>query len=319
MTAHANQCRLQRVNRGFTLVELLVVITIITILASTAVFTMFGVREDVREKSTQSTVSQIGEIIATQFEEYRVRPLPIQIPAGASPQLAAGLRLLAVRQMMRMELPDRITDVVDGPAPIVVGSVSQIMPSPSLWRAYRRRAEAALGVNWATTWTAGYQGAECLYMILATIRDGDRTGLDGIAESQIGDVDGDKMPEILDAWGKPIEFLRWAPGFRSDIQTGNASVAPDFFDPLHVDYRWGDNIPANEPFMLYPLIFSAGRDGQYDIVTERVPITLRYMLTAPPNDPYYELSANTFMGALTDTNNDGPGYADNITNHSLNR
>ena len=221
MTAHSIQRRLQRENRAFTLVELLVVIAIITVLASTAVFTMFGVREDVREKSTQATVSQIGEIIATQFEEYRVRPLPIQIPAAASPEFAAGLRLLAVRQLMRMELPDRVSDVVDGPAPIVVGSGPPIlMPNPSLWLAYRRRAEATLGVNWPNTWTVEHQGAECLYMILAAIRDGDRTGLDGISESQIGDFDKDKMPEILDAWGKPIEFLRWAPGFRSDIQSG---------------------------------------------------------------------------------------------------
>ncbi len=50
MIAHSSQRRLQRENRAFTLVELLVVIAIITVLASTAVFAMFGVREDVREK-----------------------------------------------------------------------------------------------------------------------------------------------------------------------------------------------------------------------------------------------------------------------------
>ncbi|MHB8973620.1 MAG: type II secretion system protein [Pirellulaceae bacterium] len=321
MIAHSTQRRLPRENLAFTLVELLVVITIISMLASVAVFTMFGVREDVREKSTQATVSQIGEIIATQFEEYRVRPLPIQIPAGASPELAAKLRLYAVRQLMRMELPDRVTDVVDLPVMISVDSVSIMMPNSSLWLAYRRRAEAALGVNWANTWTVRYQGAECLYMILAAIRDGDRTGLDGISESRIGDVDEDKMPEILDAWGKPIEFLRWAPGFLSEIQSRRATDAPDFFDPLHVDNRWSNSDPLKHPFALYPLIFSAGRDSQYDIVSDRVPNALQYVITPPygPNDPYYELSAGTFMGAPTDANSDGLGNGDNITNHLLNR
>jgi hypothetical protein len=195
-------------------------------------------------------------------------------------------------------------------------------------------------------------------MILAAIRDGDRTGLDGITESRIGDIDGDKMPEILDAWGKPIEFLRWAPGFRaypgpdeqwgekdkddnnngfvddsseagwpgsddvpspSNLQTGNAFDAPDFFDPLRVDYRWLDADPRNDPFVLYPLIFSPGRDSQYDIVTDRLQNTLHYVTTLPyPNDPYFELSPNTFLGTPTDAKSDGLGHGDNITNHLLN-
>ena len=49
MIAQTIERRLQRDRQAFTLVELLVVITIITILASTALFAMYGVREDVRE------------------------------------------------------------------------------------------------------------------------------------------------------------------------------------------------------------------------------------------------------------------------------
>ena len=58
-------------------------------------------------------------------------------------------------------------------------------------------------------------------MILASIRDGDITGLDFFTEGEIGDVDNDGMPEILDPWGVPIYFLRWAPGFRGDLQPGD--------------------------------------------------------------------------------------------------
>ena len=47
------------------------------------------------------------------------------------------------------------------------------------------------------------------------------------------DTDGDGMKEILDAWGNPIEFLRWAPGLRSLIQDGDPAHA-DPFDPRGV-------------------------------------------------------------------------------------
>jgi prepilin-type N-terminal cleavage/methylation domain-containing protein len=335
MIAQTIERRPERDRQAFTLVELLVVIAIIAILASTALFAMYGVREDVREKSTRATVAQISELIFGRVEEYRVRPLPIRIPARTSPLLAAELRLLAVRQLMRMEVPDRVTDVVDGPAPIDVIDTTVVppvsihidMPSPSLWLAYRRRAEATLGSSWPALWTTQYQGAECLYMILAAIRDNDRTGLDGISESLIGDVDGDRMPEILDAWGQPIEFLRWAPGFASTLQTRNAVDAPDLFDPLHVDYRWHDAIAGNEPFVLYPLIFSPGRDHQYDIATGfimNIPGVyngdLRYSLTTPyPNDPYYTLGGTmSYLGEPFDRDGDGFNNTDNITNHLLN-
>jgi hypothetical protein len=47
---------------------------------------------------------------------------------------------------------------------------------------------------------------------------------------------------------------------------------PDPFDPLRVDPRWTNNNDANantqldDPFALYPLIYSAGRDREYGVV-----------------------------------------------------
>ena len=51
--------------------------------------------------------------------------------------------------------------------------------------------------------TFGEAVAEC---------DGD--GVDGTRPQPLrGDTDEDGMKEILDAWGEPIVFLRWAPGY----------------------------------------------------------------------------------------------------------
>jgi hypothetical protein len=77
-----------------------------------------------------------------------------------------------------------------------------------------------------------YQGAECLYMIVMGAIGEEGDSRDVFRPADIGDVDGDGYPEFLDAWGVPIRFLRWAPGFNSelrDIVTGtvsNSSAGP---------------------------------------------------------------------------------------------
>jgi hypothetical protein len=312
-----------------------------------------------------------------QYESYRTRAVPVRIPPRTDPNEAAWVRMMALRQLMRMEMPDRVTDVIDGVAPLVSPSGAvYTMPVPSLWRAYRRRAQNTVGAGWATDWSTAHQGAECLYMLLAMHREGDATGLDSFQESQFDDTDNDGMPEILDAWGRPIEFLRWAPGCRaypgpdgqwgaatvdddgngivddsaeaawtgtddvpspSDLQTGNAYTHANPFDPLKQDYRLSslDTSPFNDPFALFPLIFSAGRDRQYDIVTDVIGGSpFRYITTtetlsgtAYPNDPYFILDAGNLadpnddiqMGKPVDASSppDGLNHADNLTNHSI--
>jgi len=110
-------------------------------------------------------------------------------------------------------------------------------------------------------------------MILANIREGDTTGLEFFDESELGDTDNDGMPELLDAWGRPIYFLRWAPGYTSVLQPADITQRqPDPFDPLRVDPRFENNNESNadtkldDPFALYPVIYSGGRDRSYGLV-----------------------------------------------------
>ena len=97
-------------------------------------------------------------------------------------------------------------------------------------------------------------------------------------EPRIADahLDGDGAPEFLDAWGRPISFFRWAPGFTSQIQ-GNANLLsfppPTAPDPLR---NWDQAAAADhDPFDLFrvdfkafrlqPVIYSAGRDEELGI------------------------------------------------------
>ena len=372
--------------RSFTLTELMIVTAIITVLASSTLFALFGVVEQAKEKRTQAQVLKIHALVMQRWETYRSRKVPILIPPGADIGVRAAIRLHAIRDLMRMELPDRITDLEITPAPFpnpdptrgVFSSL--VVRPPSLWQNYRRRAGFDRNLpavnNWPVQtgrpakfrWSVSHQQAECLYLILAAIQDGDTTALDYFKESEIADTDGDGMPEIVDAWGRPIQFLRWAPGFattagpdnevangpnpgwgvantdddqdgvidnisemgwagsddRSELQDRNSELSPDNFDPLRRDPRWENSGPFLSPFMLYPLVFSAGPDGIYDIATEDNRGTvLSYPFTTHPfnsnrvypNDPYV-LVGQVQIGKPFDVAEDGEvNSQDNITNH----
>jgi hypothetical protein len=62
------------------------------------------------------------------------------------------------------------------------------------------------------------QGAEMLYMIVMAALAGDEDSRDVFKPDNIRDTDNDGMPEFIDGWGRPIKFLRWAPGMISDLQ-----------------------------------------------------------------------------------------------------
>jgi prepilin-type N-terminal cleavage/methylation domain-containing protein len=272
-----------RRRRAFTLVELLVVIMILGILTSIVSLALLDAMQEARISRTRAQIKKIDELLTIKWESYRTRPVPVKT-GGMAPESAAARRLLAVRELMRLELPDRITDVSDDP--VILNGV------PATTLAYRRRVAQAGGF---ATWTPEHQQAECLYLILASMQDGTRSGLDFFRDNEIGDVDGDGMPEILDAWGNPIRFLRWAPGYESPLQPNTpsmlngyaygAELRADPFDPLKLDPRWknnnsddrhypyssipgGVNFTLDDPFQLFPLVFSAGPDGLYHVVID---------------------------------------------------
>jgi hypothetical protein len=205
-------------------------------------------------------------------------------------------------------------------------------------------------------------------MVLSKIYIADSNGLQFFNENEIGDVDNDGMPEILDPWGNPVEFLRWAPGFTSPapnsqpggfsaLQGNNPLEEWDAFDPMHMDGdpnnpralarnenrdlfddSIGNEDILNSNFALFPLIFSAGADGDYNVAAEVDGAPVRYSgnggsivfdgaelssqwsipVSGYANDPYATFSANSEMirmGQVAD--NKSRGHIDNISNHIL--
>ncbi len=328
---------------GFTLVEVLVAITIIAMLAGAALGALISARQAAREAKTKTTVVKLHRILLGKYESYRTRRVPIDV-TGLDPRQAAAIRLNALRELMRRELPERPNDILvpnseTAPLPVTAtvtyanGSTSTVtvpMQRPSLSRSYWRRYTR----NPPNPANTDYASAEYLYMIVATSRDDE---LSQFSDSEIGDVDGDGWREFIDAWGNPIAFLRWAPGLvgsplQATVMEEMTSTSPSTFQLNTVaaaDAADSDHDPFDtrrvhpEAWRLLPLVYSAGPDGIYDINRE-----VDYVFGG---DPFFYLAgSNTVFnnsGSPVDSSNtsataSGPAngtldHYDNILSHDL--
>lgn len=378
---------------GFTLVELLVSLAILSVLASAVLFAMSGVMEQAKAERTRAQIAKIHALLMDKWEEYEVRRVEIDRQAldSFAPQGTPRdprqlrdkrdqqrrywelyLRLQAVRELARRELPERKSDVVAAtyenlPAAEIqpgervfffqAGAGIQL-PANVLWQAYRRIAFRRAGSFRDANWSHTHESSECLYLILSRMQDGDRSAIEFFSSDEIGDLDNDGMPEVLDGWGRPLRFLRWAPGFSevlqdngdgtsvvlvpspSALQTRNAETAPEANDPLQVDPRWDDTVVPNNidrPFALFPLVYSAGPDEQFDIFTradqnfefDYINTSLGYRTRNKVRIPPVEMLPDPYtwfegpdggmyqFGSYYDGDGDGDGSADNIHNHSF--
>ena len=330
---------------GFTLVELLVTISIIGLLASFVLFAMAGAQESAKRDRTRAQIARIDALLSEKWESYatrRVTPFVRRYqphtdgPMGNNGQeirrgdprfrtASTVARVDGIRELMRMELPARKSDLL---LPAVV-----LRESPFLTRAYLSKAAKMLAKQKGSPlngpseidsrWSTTHQGAECLYLILSQMIDEESSALRYFYDTEIGDVDADGMPEILDAWGSPIAFLRWAPGFGWN-DTSNPPIAylagaiqdresKDAFDPAGVYAVQGT-------FAMYPLVFSAGPDRLYEI---NISPNRNFSSSIPPNNPYvglgnYAVSDDLPAGAWVDTNQNGQNDSiDNLHKHLL--
>jgi prepilin-type N-terminal cleavage/methylation domain-containing protein len=209
--------------RGFTLVELLITVSIIAMLAGMILFALYRAQETAREQKTRALIARLDAIVKSKWESYKTRRVPITVPPNTPPLVAARMRLDGLRDLMRMEMPERYTDVVEvtdlGNNTVIatntkVGPVA-IPAEPAVWRTYYRRIDNAIAAGQTPNWD--HQSAEMLYLIVTASAGEDGDTADVFKPDNVGDIDGDGMPEFIDGWGRPIRFLRWAPGFVSDL------------------------------------------------------------------------------------------------------
>ena len=198
------------VRTGFTLVELLLVISIIAVLALLAVAVIRSAEDDARASRTQTIVTKINQVIQRRMEAYETRTLPFRLDTNLDFAARNQVRNQVLAEWIRGEMPTTKADL---------GAFGSSLPSlqqPSMVRRLSRQLGPA-----NADWTAENEGAECLYAILKNSWDGDNRGTHFLTPTEIGDTDGDQRLEVLDGWGEPLRFTI-AP---------NANIPVDPIDP----------------------------------------------------------------------------------------
>jgi hypothetical protein len=358
----------------------MVVMAIMAILAAAMAIAVSGAQESAQIAKTRSLIARLNALVMQKYESYATRRLPVTIPSevidpsGSLVQMPSAVsrkvRCDVLRQMMRMEMPDRWRDIIDDAVPIKMEDVTsptrpaytdpttnsqtiQMQRSASS-QAYLASHNSVQNTPAFIKLGANYQGAKCLYL-LVTMGLEEPSVLENFSEGDIADFDHSGCKVFIDAWGNPINFLRWAPGLVSPLQPPTPTSAatkdqrmPDQTDPTGVygtprfDSSAVNGIPRTEPpapavtnwdtFALYPLVYSAGPDGHYDIVPDMTNASgsvLQYSRTSPPNNPFAsidQLTTNKFpdgpIGApaifpKTDRGSRALGSFDNIHSHSM--
>lgn len=361
-----------RNRQALTLVELMVAIAIMGILASLLLGAAAVASEVARNARSKSLIARLHTLLIECYDGYRNQRVELKpfaqsdsadlrtllttrygfnmpsdlrpLTQGGDQRVVAMARLAGLREIMRLELPDRWSDVVgwnDGGVtgltatanppsdtdvlPVVTAIDLQnrlwlIQNVPSLTTVYARRYAAMQQAAVTGEKARENESAECLYLIIMNATgDGEARGM--FKPNDIGDTDEDGALEFVDGWGKPISFLRWAPGFNSDAQLsmasllrlqaktdGDALVAQailDDHDPFDVFRLDNPTTVALRGWRLLPLIVSGGGDEE---------IGLRFEGTRLPTlNPYLDIGSGNYLGEAIDVEIAG----DDITNHNV--
>ncbi len=306
----SNQMALRnRSVQGFTLIELLVVISILGTLAGMFTLAYRGAQQDSNTQKTRLTIQKISDVLRARMQDYETYPVPTGIPATAS--VATGFhpgmkmvleeraRLLMLRSIIRTEMPDHPDDLKAtqfwGTAnpPIIyamptgltkkVGALNvpifvpgtDVMPNALTSRAANMYAKLKLYPQWDAT----NANAELLYLIVEDSELDGSSAIEAFGASEIADTDGDGLYEFIDAFGYPIQWIRWPSGFSKvgsiypDMldsaildSSGNLKINSEPYDRLKADPGWSASnsnlMPSVYPM---PLVVSAGPDGFFGL------------------------------------------------------
>lgn len=285
--------------RGFTLVELMVVIVIISILSSLTLAGLAVAQRNSKADKTRSTIRKLHEVIVPHYEGFLRRRVPL--PTGLTSGTAIALeRLNRIRTLTLYEMPDSWADVAVATTGTAGTLASGTVPSYA-WTGVSRGYASARGTS-----TPDNASAECLFLVIS--RGAREPGaVEAFRQDEIGDTDGDGALEFRDGWNQPITFFRWAPGFSSPQsfqQFANASTHHDPFDLQRVD---------PDGYALVPLIVSLGPDGLIGLNDVPAAAWSQLAQSAPKLQSIVNLMSPQ-LGSVANASS----VADNITNHDLN-
>lgn len=220
------QQRRRFARRGFTMIEMLVVLAIVVILFSLAFRVLSASMENARTEATRATIRHLDSALQDRLEDFErinFKPLATRFKAiydGYNPgaDLPMEVAILMVKKdRFRGSFPQREEDMYgfDGTlgggitgdeAPLLM---SMWNPSSSAWKpdSWAAKNSAVTGEL-----AEAAESSELLYVALknGSIFGPPHPGLDRIPSRHIGDTDNDGNLEFLDDWGHPLRFYNWS-------------------------------------------------------------------------------------------------------------
>ncbi len=297
--------------RGFTLIELLTVIAIIGMLGAISITTVRSAIQSAKETQTRTTVAKIDSVITGIYEKYQYRRLDV---SGSNPKQLALNRVYKIRDLLRCDLPCAQQEVVANSLYNADGA-NDCTPLQSVYR------NALNGIDASRPGAFDNVNAELLYLV---VMNADPEARSTFSDREVDDTNNNGLMEFVDGWGKPIRWMRWAPGLLlSDRQPpcygGDDVVLPedaDPFDPLEAVQNSIDDgdFTSDERgagWFLVPYVYSAGSDGEYGLVDSA---EVFGGVGDDINDPFTYSRSNPDATAGSPAKS---GYKDNIDNHTL--
>jgi prepilin-type N-terminal cleavage/methylation domain-containing protein len=253
--------------RGFSLLELLIVITILALLATLGFSASMKLMLAQQRKNTQDTVLKVGEGIRQQWEAAFAAANDVadtQIPSGIVSMGGGDMRKARVlyrKYYLRREFPTSLSEAT---------SPKFLAPKPG----YAGAASSLQGVL-----TPDEEAGVCLYLILMQTRRGNRFDVDtALSSRDLSDktqsgvsLSTYNVKMVVDDWGYPLRLYRW-PWQSVDLNPNGAQALADREDPEGALSGTGGSFSSDchpvpgggKAYKMMPVIVSAGENSQQD-------------------------------------------------------
>ena len=205
-------------HRGFTLMEMLVVIGIIALLASALVFAMGTFRQGARAKATTATITKIQGLIQTRLDGF-----------SQAFETSRANRFQANISRVQNQLSNQS----------IVGDTKRlatILTRKNLMIRFFPQSFAEAGLTAPSGHDPETESSEVLYYVLTQreVMGYSLVSADQFSASEVADTDGDGMKEFVDAWGHPLRFYRWSSRL---IRPGTDGASADDMTAIATHHR----------------------------------------------------------------------------------
>lgn len=237
--------------RGFTLVELLIVVVIISILAAIALRVYGALVVGARVKATQATIKKIQGLVDERVRAFnRYMEGKSQASPGTRDELAVmiarvgnsdatGTPPLLLSKGMRTALGSQTLLTIA----FNDTKRARLMAQKELYRQLLPQSwdDQTTATPAANVVSAG-DSSELLYLALSAnaVYGVPPLATDYFSTNELTDTDGDGLLEFVDGWGQPLRFYRW-PTLLTHPTSGNVTgtaaiiLAPPSATPASTD------------------------------------------------------------------------------------